>query len=633
MSDYARPPRPDDEEERLSALSAAQLLDTQPEEVFDRVTRMACAVLGVPVSLISLVDKDRQWFKSSSGLDARETGRDVSFCGHAILSDAPFIVDDTSADARFAANPLVTGPPGIRFYAGIPIHAGPSRIGTLCIIDTAPRTLVARDLTLLKSMARTVEDLLYVRQATLESVHSLNDWMRHYGNASRSRVQALRNLLLRDHLTGLPSRVAIDSAIRDGLGASEHKGSGLLAVIDIDNLSAVNERLGHDAGDRLIALTAERLLQASGPADVAARIGGGMFAFLMRGAPDYRSAVARLAEIHELLNRAFEGTHGSIRCSLTTGYVAMGWQEADPEALLDTAHEAVRQAKALGHGLMSAYNHALGRLGHRALEHDLRAAIATDQLYLVYQPKIDFDSGDLVGCEALLRWRHPSLGLVAPCDFIPVAEESGIIVQLGRWTLDEACRQIRRWLDAGEVAPSVAVNLSPRQFLHGDIVEGVRASLAAHGIPAGLLELELTETVAVRDIDRVIAIMHELKRLHVSLSIDDFGTGFSSLSYLMRLPVDQLKIDRSFISHLVTDQRAQALVKGVIDIGDGLGMRVIAEGVETPAQASLLSVLGCSVMQGYFFGRPMSPDQLEEALRVPAGKRRTGALMRSADGA
>ncbi|QBE61853.1 putative bifunctional diguanylate cyclase/phosphodiesterase [Pseudoduganella lutea] len=617
MRDFARPPQPDDEEDRLKALQAAQLLDTQPEEVFDRITRMACSALGVPVSLISLVDRDRQWFKSSCGLEARETGRDVSFCGHAILSDAPFIVDDAGMDPRFAANPLVTGAPGIRFYAGIPIHAGPSRIGTLCVIDTAPRTLGSRDITLLKSLARTVEDLLYVRQATLESVQSLNDWMEHYGDKSRSRVQALRNLVLRDRLTGLPSRVAIDSAIGDAVkDGKHHEGAGLLAVVDIDNLSAVNERFGHDVGDGLIGLTAERLLQVSEKTDIAARIGGGMFAFLLRGAPDHRAAVARLAGIHELLNRSFVGSHGIIQCSLTTGYVPLGQQDGGAEALLDTAHEAVRQAKALGHGLMSAYNRSLGRLGQRALEHDLRAAISTDQLFLVYQPKVDFDTRALVGCEALLRWQHPSLGLIAPCDFIPVAEESGVIVQLGRWTLDEACRQIRQWLDAGKDGPGVAVNLSPRQFLHGDIVETVRTSLAAHGVPGNLLELELTESVAVCDVDRVIAIMHELKRLHVSLSIDDFGTGFSSLSYLMRLPVDTLKIDRSFICDLVTDQRAQALVKGVIDICDGLGMNVIAEGVETAAQASLLSVLGCSTMQGYLFGRPMSPDQFEDALQA-----------------
>ncbi|MBB3221690.1 putative bifunctional diguanylate cyclase/phosphodiesterase [Pseudoduganella umbonata] len=614
MRHYVRPPQPDDELDRLEALHAMQLLDTEPEEVFDRITRMACSALSVPVSLVSLVDKDRQWFKSSCGLQANETSRDVSFCGHAILSDAPFVIDDAGKDPRFAANPLVTGAPGIRFYAGVPIHAGSHRIGTLCIIDTVPRSLASRDLTLLKSLARTVEDLLYVRQVTLESVHSLNDWMSHYGAKSREHAQALRHLVLRDHLTGLPSRVAIDDAIVDIVAdGAHHKGAALLAVIDIDNLSAVNQRFGHDVGDGLIALTAERLRQVSNNVDVAARIGGGMFAFLLRGAPDHRSAVDRLAQVHAAVNQPFIGSHGVIQCSLTTGYVPLGQQEGNSEALLDTAHEAVRQAKALGHGLMSAYNRSLGRLGHRALEYDLRAAISTDQFFLVYQPKIDFNSRALVGWEALLRWRHPSLGLIAPCDFIPVAEESGVIVPLGRWTLNEACRQLRAWLDAGKADAGVAVNLSPRQFLHGDIVEAVRTSLAAHGVPGSLLELELTETVAVCDIDRVIAIMHELKRLQVRLSIDDFGTGFSSLSYLMRLPVDILKIDRSFICQLVTDQRAQALVKGVIDICEGLGMRVIAEGVETIAQASLLSVLGCSTMQGYLFGRPMSPDQCEEA--------------------
>ncbi len=608
---HMSPPLPPDEGIRLHALHATQLLDTPPEEVFDRITRIACTVLAVPISLISLIDKDRQWFKSSCGLHAAETGRDISFCGHAILADAPFIVEDAIEDSRFSENPLVLGEPGIRFYAGIPIHAGDCRIGTLCVIDTVPRKLEMQEVVLLRTLARAVEDLLYLRQASFDSIGQINSWSDNVAVEDLVDIQALKNLLLRDHLTGLPIRHAVDRAIEDW---AARRGDGqegaLLAVIDIDNLSAVNERLGHGIGDHLIAAIAGRLKDFCGSAQLPARIGGGMFALLLRGLPDFPAAVARLKEIHEALNTPIVTANFIIHSSLTTGYVPLHGHDASAISLLDAAHDAVRQAKALGHGLICAYNRALGNLNHRLLEHDLRSALANNELFLVYQRKMNIETGGATGVEALLRWAHPQLGLISPAEFIPIAEESALIVQIGRWTLDEACRQARDWLDAGRTGFTVAVNLSPRQFLHGDIVDAVRMALARSGLPAHLLELELTESVAIDDVDRTIAIMHELKSMQVALSIDDFGTGFSSLSYLIRLPVDKLKIDRSFIAGIGESSRLRAIVKGIIDISAGLGIRVIAEGVETSVQADILFDLGCTEMQGYFFGRPVAPEKI-----------------------
>ncbi|MBB3220621.1 putative bifunctional diguanylate cyclase/phosphodiesterase [Pseudoduganella umbonata] len=621
MNDYSRPPLPADEEGRLEALYASQLLDTLPEEVFDRLTRIVCASLNVPVSLISLIDKDRQWFKSSCGLQARETGRDVSFCGHAILSDEPFIVTDTNRDPRFASNPLVVGAPGIRFYAGVPIHSANHRIGTLCVIDTVPRELTAEEIRLLKSLARTVEDLLHLRQATIDSVDALNSWTITSAGSAGDPMQFLNDRLARDHLTGLPSRYAIDKAIHEALAqGTDGNASGLLALIDIDNLSAINERLGHVSGDRLIAAIGERLILASDPGDVAARIGGGLFAFLLRRQPDFQSGIARLGHIHEALNRLVIGDALTVPCSITTGYVPLARGSDDAAELLDTAHEAVRQAKALGHGLMCQYNRALSRLGHRALGHDLRSAAQRDEFFLVYQVKTCPGTMQPTGVEALLRWRHPALGIVPPADFIPIAEESGIIVEVGRWALVAACRQAYRWFSEGKAFSAVAVNLSPRQFLHGDIVGAVRSALIDSGLPASLLELELTESVAVCDVERAIAIMQELKGMGITLSIDDFGTGYSSLSYLLRLPVDKLKIDRAFIAGLRDDARSQAIVKGVIDICEGLGIDVIAEGVETADQVALLMKLGCQEMQGFYFGRPMTPAQLDQASAFSASE-------------
>ncbi|WP_338759738.1 EAL domain-containing protein [Massilia sp. METH4] len=208
--------------------------------------------------------------------------------------------------------------------------------------------------------------------------------------------------------------------------------------------------------------------------------------------------------------------------------------------------------------------------------------------------------------------------MISPAEFIPVAEESGVIVELGQWTLRAACAQSAQWYSEGRAGCAVAVNVSPRQFLHGDIVNAVKMALGESGLPAHLLELELTESVAVRDVDRAVSIMGALKQLGVLLSIDDFGTGYSSLSYLLRLPIDKLKIDRAFISALAENQRARAIVKGVIDICTGLGIDVVAEGVETAEQVALLTELGCSEMQGFYFGRPTAPDHLNTVLTVPA---------------
>jgi diguanylate cyclase (GGDEF)-like protein len=596
-------PLPDDEAARIEALRATQLLDSDPDELFDRVVHIVCASLNVPVGLVSLVDTERQWFKARCGVDARETARDVSFCAWTVLDDEPFIVEDATRDPRFADNPHVVGAPFVRFYAGVPLHSGGRRIGALCAVDYAPRTLAAQDLLVLKQLARMVEDLIELRTAALGAVRNLNNWggrqLLENGTGARLRQQ-----FLRDPLTGMPNRLVVEDAIARHAARAPADACALLAVVDVDNLAAVNEEHGHASGDAVLVAIARRLRHRASPGDVAARIGGSTFLLWLQS--DTYDCAERAQALHRALNRPVQVAGRVIHGSVTMGHCRFGVDGFDAETLLVRAQAALRHAKSQGHGLARAYEPAQRRTGPRALEHDLRGALARDELALAYQPKVDLRSGRVVGVEALLRWQHPVYGMVAPSEFIPVAEESGLIIPIGQWVLDQACAQLRAWHDAGHAGLTVAVNLSARQFLDDEAAARVVATLARHGVPRGALELELTESTSMHDVGRSITIMKELKNAGVVLSIDDFGTGYSSLAYLKRLPIDKVKIDRAFVSDLEQSTESRAIVRAIVTAVRCLGLDVIAEGIEQPAQARLLMADGCFEMQGYHFGRPVA---------------------------
>ncbi|MCS0633242.1 EAL domain-containing protein [Telluria mixta] len=596
-------PLPPDETARVEALRATQLLDSEPDELFDRIVRIVCTTLNVPVSLVSLVDSDRQWFKARCGIEGRETPRTVAFCAWTVLDDEPFVVEDAARDPRFADNPHVTGAPFVRFYAGVPLRSGGRRIGSLCAVDYVPRTLGPQDLLVLKQLARMVEDLIELRTATLDAVQSLNNWggrpLLEGGTGARLRQQ-----FLRDPLTGMPNRLVVEDAIARHALRAHADTCALLAVVDVDNLAAVNEEHGHASGDAVLVAIARRLRHRAGPGDVAARIGGSTFLLWLQS--DTHDCAERAQALHRALNRPVQVAGRVIHGSVTMGHCHFGRDGNDAETLLVRAHAALRHAKSQGHGLARAYEPAQRRTSARALEHDLRGALARDELALAYQPKVDLRSGRVVGVEALLRWQHPVYGMVAPSEFIPVAEESGLIIPIGQWVLDQACAQLRAWRDAGHAGLTVAVNLSARQFLDDEVAARVVDTLARHGVPHGALELELTESTSMHDVGRSITIMKELKAAGVVLSIDDFGTGYSSLAYLKRLPIDKVKIDRAFVSDLEQSTESRAIVRAIVTAVRCLGLDVIAEGIEQPAQARLLMADGCFEMQGYHFGRPVA---------------------------
>jgi diguanylate cyclase (GGDEF)-like protein len=434
-------------------------------------------------------------------------------------------------------------------------------------------------------------------------VQSLNDWGGRPLLASGTGAR-LRQQFLRDPLTGMPNRLVVEDAIARHAARAAEGACGLLAVVDVDNLAAVNEAGSHAHGDAMLVAMARRLRHLAGPGDLAARIGGSTFLVWLQSDAD--DCAGRAQALHRALNRPVQVAGHVIHGSVTMGHSRFGPDGRDAETLLVRAQAALRHAKSHGHGLARAFEPAQRRNEPRALEHDLRGALARDELALAYQPKIDLRSGRVVGVEALLRWQHPVFGMVSPCDFIPVAEESGLIIPIGQWVLDQACAQLRVWRDAGHAGLTVAVNLSARQFLDDEVAARVVRTLERHGVPHGALELELTESTSMHDVGRSITIMKELKDAGVALSIDDFGTGYSSLAYLKRLPIDKVKIDRAFVSDLEQSAESRAIVRAIVTAVRCLGLDVIAEGIEQPGQARLLMADGCFEMQGFHFGRPVA---------------------------
>ena len=621
------PQIPVDEARRLAALHATSLFGTGPEEAFDRITRMTAKLLQVPTALISLVGSDTQWFKSRCGFTAQTTSRDVSFCGHAILTDEPLVVEDAARDPRFFDNPIVTGAPHVRFYAGVQLYSVErAKLGTLCIIDSQPRELDAAGLDELHDLARMVEELIYHRQLAIAS-QQLHDQLQR--NASRAQLAAsagqVEFLLTHDTLTGLANRQALLGAIRDSVADwRRHASQSAVACLNIDRFKRINDALGHAAGDEvLVAVT--RCLQAGlGEQDLLARTGSDEFVLLLNQPGGVAGLETRLRALMDGVNGnvSWAGKDISITCSL--GFARFPQDGEDADTLLSNASTAMRHAKETGGARLQSFAPAQRReMGRRMLlEHQLHRALERDELFLQYQPKIDLQRGTVAGFEALLRWRHPEHGVVSPEEFVPILEETGLIVPIGDWIVRTAVRQMADWHAAGLPEIPVAVNLSARQFLQGDIVGLVAEMLEEAEIAPRLLELELTESLSMADPERSLAIMRALRTLGVTLSIDDFGTGYSSFAYLKRLPIDKLKIDKSFVHDMVHSADARAIVQAIVAMAHRMGLRVVAEGVESAPQALALRDTGCDQAQGYHYARPLDAAEAASFLAPgPVGKR------------
>ncbi|MBS1189777.1 MAG: diguanylate cyclase/phosphodiesterase with sensor(s) [Rhodocyclaceae bacterium] len=449
---------------------------------------------------------------------------------------------------------------------------------------------------------------------------------RHVGVISdvtemRRKDEWIRHQAYHDALTGLPNRLLLEDRLSQAIGAA-HRTGGRVCVLflDLDRFKLVNDSLGHRAGDSLLKLAAARINQCVRTTDTVARLGGDEFVLVLTGFAAITD-VAHVAEkIVSSMAEGFDigGQHVHVGASIG---ISVYPQDGDnPDTLLRNADTAMYEAKAAGRGTFRFFDsHMNSRAVHRLqIEARLWRALAERQFEVFYQPKVVLGNGAIHGMEALVRWRDPEKGLISPAEFIPVAEETGLIREIGEWVLDESCRQMSLWVDRGIIEGPVAVNVSARQLADPEFAGRVKATLERHGLAPHWLQLEVTESMVMTEPEQAIRILGNLVKLGITIAIDDFGTGYSSFSYLRRLPIHLLKIDRSFVDDIGSSREDENIVAAIVTMAKSLGMQTIAEGVETAVQAEFLVGLACDFGQGYLYSRPVPAPEFEALLEAGA---------------
>jgi diguanylate cyclase (GGDEF)-like protein len=433
----------------------------------------------------------------------------------------------------------------------------------------------------------------------------------------RERTAEVDRLAYYDTLTDLPNRTLFEDRLIQALAVGQRSNQALaILFVSLDQLKKVNDTLGHALGDLLLKEVASRLRLCVTEGDTVARFGGKEFAILLTTIGQTRDVLEVVGTIREVLKPSFDLNGQELFGTASMGISFFPLDGADSQSLLKNAGAALYRAKTAGGDNYQFYTADMHAIASKrlALETSLRQAIENGELLLHYQPRVEVDSLRITGVEALVRWQNPLLGLVSPADFIPLAEDTGLILPIGDWVLREACRQNKAWQDEGFAAMRVGVNISALQLQRQDLAESVIQILEETQLAPEFLELELTESSIMSNAKATIAVLTKLQTMGVTISIDDFGTGFSSLSYLKRLPIDALKIDQSFVREVSTDQDDAALVMAIITLAHNLRLRVVAEGVETEEQWRFLHLLKCDEIQGFLFSRPLTPDRLEQLL-------------------
>ncbi len=423
-----------------------------------------------------------------------------------------------------------------------------------------------------------------------------------------------------DPLTGLPNRSLCKEKLDSALTEAINK-MGMLAVayLDLDNFKFINDTLGHTYGDMLLKSVAERLKNCLRSGDILSRMGGDEFTIVIPNISCPEDAIVVARKALSALSASFQLGGNEFFISSSIGITIFPLDGQDADTLIRNADSAMYHAKEDGKNNFHLYTESLNFETTRRLqtESSLRKALERGELRVFYQPRMDIQSGMIVGCEALLRWEHPTRGLIPPSEFIPVAEETGVIVQMTRWVLRQACRQNKQWQDKGYPKIDVAVNVSARDFRDSNMLETVTEAIRLTGLDPSYLDIEITESVLMKNVDTAVRVLLSIRDMGVRVSIDDFGTGYSSLSYLKRFPIDAVKIDRSFVKDITTNPDDSAIAGAVLGMSHAMNLRVVAEGVETREQLDHLASLGCDEMQGYLVSKPVPAEEFEAFLRQP----------------
>jgi diguanylate cyclase (GGDEF)-like protein/PAS domain S-box-containing protein len=586
----------------VARLGERALRGDDPDALMDEAIALLTETEGVESACVWRLERDGRRLHLSAGLEGQvigdgkrvSAGRD-SHAGAAVESGLHVIVDDWSTEKRYTMPPALRVL-GVRSSLAVVIQGKTLPFGVLDIHSTSPSRFTPQDVHFVQASANVLTDAIE----------------RHFAD------EALRHRVLHDSLTGLPNRPSFVGSLSEALKRAMVSGSPVgMLFLDLDHFKLINDSLGHHAGDELLYAVAPRLRAHLRPGDIVARFGGDEFGILVDRLADEDEAIAIADRVSSAFSEPFSigGAEHFITASLGVAVARPSASEpADPDLLIRNADAAMYRAKEHGRSRSEVFDaemraRALRRL---ELERELRQGIERDELELHYQPVVCLSNGEITGLEALVRWNHPERGQLDPPDFIPVAEDSGLIEPLGRWVQEAACRQLVEWhqLRPDDRPLDVSVNLSARQVAHRDLAASVAEVLSATGLDPVHLRLEITESVLVEESHSAMASLEELSELGVRLVLDDFGTGYSSLAYLNRFPLDALKVDRSFVDALGVEQERTAIVEAIIGMARALSLDVIAEGVENDAQLSELQRLGCDFAQGHYFSRALPPPKV-----------------------
>ncbi|MEX0972088.1 MAG: EAL domain-containing protein [Solirubrobacterales bacterium] len=594
----------------VARLGRHALQDGDPQRLAKQAVPLMAEIEGVEAACVWEAGREGRRLHLRAGLEERGGGAERrasaardSHAGAALESGLHVIVDDWSSERRYSMPPALRVL-DVRSSLAVPIAGKERPFGVLDIHSTEPSRFTPQDVHFVQASANVLADALE----------------RH------SADEALRHRVLHDSLTGLPNRLSFVDSLRDALHRSTASGSPVgILFLDLDHFKLINDSIGHHAGDELLQAVAPRLRAHLRPGDLVARFGGDEFGILVDRLSDENEALAIADRVAGAFSEPYSmgGADHFVTASVGIAIARpIGSEPVDAELLIRDADAAMYRAKERGRGRCELFDaemraHALRRL---ETERELRHALDRDELELHYQPLVCLGSGEIVGLEALVRWRHPERGLLDPGEFVSVAEDSGLIESIGRWVQETACRQALGWheLRPDQRPLDVAVNLSARQVAHRDLATTVREILARTGLEPVNLRLEVTESALVGESAGATATLEELSDIGVRLVLDDFGTGYSSLAYLNRFPFDALKIDRSFVEGLGIEQERTAIVEAVIGMARALSLDAIAEGVENEAQLSELRRLRCDYAQGHLFSRPLTAEKVTGLLRENA---------------